>query len=308
MNWSRAGESSATTFGEVREQLLNYFINPAIWTQLLVGGLKIIVIVIAGRLTIKIANKALHHILMAKEKGPLKFDTRRANTFGKLIGNIISYVVNFIMILMILNLFGFRLEPLLAGAGVIGLAVGFGAQSLVKDVITGFFIIFEDQFSVGDVIQINTYKGTVEEIGLRITKIKSWTGEVYIIPNGTISQVTNFSLYNSLAVVDVSVSYEEDIDKAMEVLKTSVHNFFEKSENIVLEPEVLGVQKLGASEVILRVIAECKPNTHAPVARELNGEIKRAFKDAGIAIPYPKLITYHRGEGAEETWKKSSTN
>ena len=108
--------------------------------------------------------------------------------------------------MLILGQVGLNLGPLLAGAGVLGLAIGFGAQSLVKDVITGFFIIFEDQFGVGDVIQIDQFKGTVEEIGIRVTRIKSWTGEVHIIPNGNIKQVTNFSTYNSIAVVDVSIA------------------------------------------------------------------------------------------------------
>jgi small conductance mechanosensitive channel len=162
------------------------------------------------------------------------------------------------------------------------LAVGFGAQSLVKDVITGFFIIFEDQFAVGDIVQVGSFKGTVEEIGLRVTKIRSWTGEVHIIPNGSITQVTNFSIHNSLAVVDVSISYEEDIDKAMKVLKETIKSHYETNENMVAEPEVLGIQQLGASEVVMRITAECKPNTHVAVARELNAEIKKAFDANGM--------------------------
>lgn len=269
--------TEATSWKQAQEQLVSYLTNPAVWTQFLFIAVKIIFIFIIGRIVIKIANKALTHMLVERDKHPLKFDKRRTKTIGKLLGNIITYVVNFIMILMILNQFNIRLEPVLAGAGVLGLAIGFGAQSLVKDVITGFFIIFEDQFAVGDVVQIGTFKGTVEEIGLRVTRVKSWTGELHIIPNGTIAQVTNFSVNNSVAIVDVTITYEEEIDRALKVLRETVSKNYEHNANMVKEPQVLGVQTMGPSEVTLRVTVECKANTQASVSRELYAEIKRAF-------------------------------
>lgn len=261
---------------------------------------KIVLIYIAARIVVKIADKAISHMMKAREKSPLKFDIRRTNTIGKLIHNLISYTINFIALLLILGQVGVNLGPLLAGAGVLGLAIGFGAQSLVKDVITGFFIIFEDQFGVGDVIQIDQFKGTVEEIGIRVTRLKSWTGEVHIIPNGTIKQVTNFSVYNSLAVVDVAISYESDIDRAVEILKETVQKIHEQSEDIVKEPEVLGVQMIANTELKLRIIAECRPNTHPVVARLMNAEIKKQLDANGIEIPYPKMVTYLRSEKAAE--------
>lgn len=291
--------SGLSTWGQFQEKLINYVSNPELWTGLLFTVIKIILIFIAARVIIKVAEKALQHMMMARDKGPIKFDARRSKTVGKLVGNIITYVVNFIMILMILSQFQVNLGPVLAGAGVVGLAIGFGAQSLVKDVITGFFIIFEDQFAVGDVIQVGNYKGTVEEIGLRVTRVKSWTGEVHIIPNGTIVQVTNFSVNNSLAVIDVSVSYETDIDYAMKILEDTVKTFYDTNVDMVKEPEVLGIQMMGATEITLRVTAECKPNQQAGIARKLNAEIKKAFEANGIQIPYPRMITYHRTEKAE---------
>jgi small-conductance mechanosensitive channel len=256
----------------------------------------IILIYIAARITIRITDKMINHMIGAKYRGPIKFDPRRANTIGLLIHNLISYTVNFICVLLILGQLGVNLAPLLAGAGVLGLAIGFGAQSLVKDVITGFFIIFEDQFGVGDVIQIDQFKGTVEEIGIRVTRIKSWTGEVHIIPNGSIKQVTNFSVYNSLAVVDISIAYDADVDKAMQVLKETIARIHADSEQMVKEPELLGVQMIGNSEIKLRIIAECKPNTQGDVARILNAKIKKQFDQHGIEMPYPKTITYVRTE------------
>ncbi|SCW75283.1 small conductance mechanosensitive channel [Paenibacillus tianmuensis] len=292
-------KNGLSTWGQFQEKFINYVSNPELWTGLLFTVIKIVLIYIAARVIIKVAEKALHHMMMARDTGPIKFDARRSKTIGKLVGNIITYVVNFIMILMILSQFQVNLGPVLAGAGVVGLAIGFGAQSLVKDVIIGFFIIFEDQFAVGDVIQVGNYKGTVEEIGLRVTRLKSWTGEVHIIPNGTIVQVTNFSINNSLAVIDVSVSYETDIDFAMKILEDTVKTFYDTSVDMVKEPEVLGVHMMGATEITLRITAECKPNQQSGVARKLNAEIKKIFEANGIQIPYPRMITYHRTEKAE---------
>jgi moderate conductance mechanosensitive channel len=292
------GVTMEETWVQIKDGLLGYLSDPAVWTNLLLVIVKIILIFLIGRVIVTIASKALEHMLVERERSPLKFDPRRTKTIGKLVGNIITYAVNFIMILMILAQFGVSLGPVLAGAGVLGLAIGFGAQSLVKDVITGFFIIFEDQFAVGDVIQIGQFKGTVEEIGLRVTRVKSWTGEVHIIPNGTIQQVTNFSVHNSLAIVDVSVAYEADLDQAVRVLEEAVKGSYETNVDMVKEPEVLGVQMLGATDITLRVTVECKPNMHAVVARELNARIKKAFEAHGIEIPYPKVVSFQRTERA----------
>ncbi|WNR44576.1 mechanosensitive ion channel family protein [Paenibacillus roseipurpureus] len=257
---------------------------------------KIALIYIISRIIIKIADKAITHMIKARDKSSLKIDVRRSNTISILVHNLIAYTVNLVAIMMILGQVGLNLGPLLAGAGVLGLAIGFGAQSLVKDIITGFFIIFEDQFGVGDVIQIDQFKGTVEEIGIRVTRIKSWTGEVHIIPNGNIKQVTNFSTYNSIAIVDVAISYDADLDRAMDALRDIVAKVHESNDNIVKAPEVLGVQLLGNAEMKIRVIAECKPNSQGAVGRILNAEIKKHLDACGIEIPYPRVITSAKQE------------
>jgi small-conductance mechanosensitive channel len=262
--------------------------------------IRIVAIYIVARVINKLSDKLVTRMLAAKYQGPIKFDPRRANTIGRLIHNLVSYTVNFISVMLILGLLGINLGPLLASAGVLGLAIGFGAQSLVKDVITGFFIIFEDQFGVGDVIQIEQVKGTVEEIGIRVTRVKSWTGEVHIIPNGNIKQVTNFSVYNSLAIVDISIPYESDMDKAIEVLKEAVVTIYEDSEMIVKQPEVQGVQMITNSEIKLRIIAECKPNTQGDVVRLMNAAIKKRLDEHGIEAAHPKTVTYLRTERAAE--------
>jgi small-conductance mechanosensitive channel len=278
-------------------KLVAYFNNPDRWIEYSIIAMKIILIVVLARIASKLLNKAIK--MMAKEKDKLRFNPRRTTTIMRLMGNIVNYVISFIMIMMILAVFHVPLGPMLAGAGVVGLAIGFGAQSLVKDIITGFFIIFEDQFAVGDIIQTGSFKGTVDEIGLRVTRIKSWTGEVHIIPNGSIIEVTNFSINNSIAVIDVSIAYEMDIDKAIEIIKQTAVGLSLTNEDILKEPEVLGVQSLAASEVVVRVICECKPNQHYGVGRQMNAEIKKSLDANGIEIPYPRIVSYQRIEKAE---------
>lgn len=289
--------SVKTTIGEIR----NYFIDPHLWTVIILALIKIIIIWVAGRVFAKISKKAIEHMMQEREKSPIKFDPRRTKTIGHLVSNIITYTVNFLMILLIVNQLGFNLAPLLAGAGVLGLAIGFGAQNLVKDVIMGFFIIFEDQFGVGDVIQIGSFKGTVEGIGMRITRLRNWTGEVHIIPNGTIQQVTNFSLHNSVAYIDVSVAYEENVERVVEVLKEEALRLYDVTPDMVSPPEVLGVQNLGASDVVIRVTAECKNNTHFTVMRMMRADFKKALERQGIEIPYPKVVNLLQPSIMEES-------
>jgi len=271
--------------------------DPDVWLAILWVLAKIVLYFVAGRVVVRIAGRAITHMMIERKtesRGPVKIDPRRTQTIGRLVNNVVSYTVNFIVLMLILSELGVDLAPLLAGAGVMGLAIGFGAQSLVKDIITGFFIIFEDQFAVGDVVKTGNFQGTVQEIGLRVTRIKSWTGEVHIIPNGAITEVTNFSTNNSVGVVDVSIAYESDIEKATDVIRRTALEVYEGNENMVKEPEVLGVQTLGASEVVIRVTFECKPMTHFGVGREMNAAIKKALDAEGIEIPYPRLVTFQR--------------
>lgn len=222
----------------------------------------------------RIARAVVRNAFRMGSRSPIQISERRTVTVAKLLENIVAYVVMFIMLIAILGVFDINASGLLAGAGVIGLAVGFGAQSLVKDVITGLFILLEDQFSVGDYVKIGQFEGVVLEIGLRTTKVKSWTGEIHTLPNGSIIQVTNYSVSNSVAFVDVSISYEADIAKAEQVIEDLLVELPSKYEKMVTTPQLLGVQTLAASEVILRVIAEVEPMQHAVIARALRKEIK----------------------------------
>lgn len=274
--------SQISSWDQFKDQTWGYMTDPNNWIQWVTILIKVLVIYIGGRFVNAVTRRAVTHMVQEREKSPLKFDPRRTKTIGRLIGNVISSTVNFFVIILILYQFGFNLAPILAGAGVIGLAIGFGAQSLVKDVITGFFIIFEDQFAVGDVIQTGSFKGTVEEIGIRVTRIRNWTGEVHIVPNGQITQVTNFSTHNSLVVADVTIAADADLEKAMTITKHAVQKLYETSDLIVKEPAILGLQTVTNAEVAIRVTAECRPNSQPEVLRLVNMELLRALDQNGL--------------------------
>jgi small conductance mechanosensitive channel len=189
---------------------------------------------------------------------------------------------------------------ILATAGIGGLAVGFGAQGLVKDVINGFFILFEDQYAVGDFVTIGDTTGTVEEIGLRITKIRSFKGDLTIIPNGQIQKVVNYTRGNMLAVVDVGIAYEMDIEKSIKVIEMVAREYAQENPDIVEEPQVLGVMDLGESQITIRVIARSLPMKQWAVERELRKRIKEAFDRNGIEIPYPRRVVIQYNKGGEQ--------
>jgi moderate conductance mechanosensitive channel len=273
-----------------------YMINSEMWINLGIKSLRILAIIIGTMIVIRISKSLVNNIFQVRLRAPLRLNERRENTLVKLIHNVLTYVIYFISFLMILMEFEIDVKGLIAGAGVVGLAVGFGAQNLVRDVITGFFIIFERQFSVGDYVKISKFEGFVEEIGLRVTKIKSWTGELHILPNSSITEVTNFSIHNSIAVVDISIAYEEEIPQAEKVIQELLEELPKKYEAMVKTPEYLGVQNLGASEVVLRVISEVKPMEHWATGRAMRKEIKLRFDENGIEIPFPRLVMYRRDE------------
>ena len=278
------------------QKLLDKFQNEDTWLALGEGLLKIIAILIITNILIRIGKLMIHNIFKIRNLSPLSTSERREETLSRLLDNVLSYVVYFIAFMMILSVLGIDVKALIAGAGVVGLAVGFGAQSLVKDVISGFFIIFEDQFSVGDHVRIGQFEGNVEAIGLRTTKIKSWTGELHILPNGSIIEVTNFSINNSIAVVDIAIAYGEDIAKAEKVIEEAIQYMPTQYEELVKPPELLGIQTMGATEIVLRVVAETQPMKQAGVSRMIRRDIKLQLDENGIKAPDPKVFMYGSGQ------------
>jgi small conductance mechanosensitive channel len=248
------------------------------WLNIMFSSIRILIIFIITRIVIKVVSRVIDRSMARKQEGKIRVNPRRFVTIGELLKNATSITCNFIMILLLLSEINVQVGPLLASAGVLGLAIGFGAQGLVKDVITGFFIILEDQFAVGDVIQTGTFKGTVEVIGLRTTKLVSWQGEVHIIPNGTIASVTNYSMSNSLAVVDIPMKADLTLDESVHLVKQSLAGIEERDLNIVKVPDVLGIQSMSTSDYVIRVVAECMPNSRSSVERQIQGDVKKILE------------------------------
>lgn len=297
MSAKTGAETAAETAKTVEKAALewkNLLLDEAMWLNVGFVLVKVLLIIIVAAIVVRVAKVLIRKTFSVRIKGPLKYNERRQQTMSKLLENIVAYVVYFMAIIAVLSAFTIDITGLIAGAGVLGLAIGFGAQNLVRDVITGFFIIFEDQFSVGDYVRIGQAEGTVEEIGLRTTKVKGFTGELFIFPNGNVTDVVNFSIHNSIAVVDINVSYESDMAKVEKLIQEFLVDIQDKYEQIIKPPELLGVQNLTTTEVVMRVIAETLPMQHFAVSRGIRRDLKEYLDKQGVEIPYPRMVMVQR--------------
>lgn len=252
----------------------------------LLGKLLIILLIF---ISIKLISSLINRIIDRTLKLDLNtnINNNRATTIVSTLKKVIKYILVFIGLIMTLELLGINTASILATAGIGGLAIGFGAQSLVKDVITGFFILIEDQYSVGDYVQIRDMYGIVEELGLRVTKIRAFSGDLYIIPNGSIDLVTNSSRGDMRALVVVSISNEENIERATAVL-TEALEVFKDNEYIVDGPKVLGVSNIGEYNIDINIWAKTKPMEQWAVEREIRKVAIEALQKANIKRPYQK--------------------
>ena len=235
---------------------------------------------------------------------------KRVKTLSGIMSTSISVIIYAAALMMIITECGVNIGPLLAGAGIAGLAIGFGAQSLVKDVISGFFLIMEDQIRVGDVANIAGIGGLVEAINLRTTRLRDLEGRVHIIPNGKIEVATNFTRDWSRALVEIGVAYKENVDNVIGVLQ----GIGEEMRNdpafkeVILEPmTVLGLDSFGDSSVNIRLYFKTLPIKQWEVAREFRKRVKKAFDEKGIEIPFPHRTVY-MGEGASTGRLKVEAN
>lgn len=244
-----------------------------------------------------VVRRLLHRLLGRLINGK----ARRVETVAALIRSIASAAVWTTAGLMALSELGLNLGPLIAGAGIVGVAVGFGAQNLVRDFLSGIFMLLEDQYGVGDLIDAGPATGTVESIGLRTTRIRDVNGTVWHLPNGHIERVGNKSQLWSRALLDIDVSYQTDIAHATEVIKRAAQTMCDDpafSESILSEPEVWGVENLGMDSVTIRLVLKTAPHDQLSVSRELRARIKTAFDEAGIEIPFAQRTIWHRnGDG-----------
>lgn len=225
---------------------------------------------------------------------------QRAMTVSNLIVSAARYVVWTIAAIMVLAEIGIDIGPLLAGAGIAGLAIGFGAQTLVKDVISGIFLLFDDIIHVGDLITFGDTTGTVEAISLRLIKVREFDGELVMIPAGELRTFGNKSMGFARVIVPVGVSYEQDLDDVLEALEEVAQEWASLPENQerMLEeaPQVQAVMDLGDSAVTARIVAQVVPGEQFPAERDLRALVKRRFDERGIEIPFPRRTVYVRQE------------
>ena len=221
-----------------------------------------------------------------KSDGRLSMDSQRAKTLGEVMKSVLKYSVYFIGITAMASIIFGGISITFASIG--GVALGLGAQSLIKDLINGFFILFENQFGVGDYITIGNFSGIVSSIGIRTTIIKDFNGDIHCITNGSILEVTNHSRSDSSFIVDVNIAYKEDIDNAISVIEKTCEEFKKENEKDIKEPiNVLGVVALGASGVTIRVLGKAKPLRQWDMERELRKLIKVTLDKNNIEIPFP---------------------
>ncbi len=228
---------------------------------------------------------------------------QRAETLGAVLRSGATLVIFTIAAFMALAEFDVNLGPLIASAGIVGIALGFGAQSLVRDFLTGIFMLVEDQYGVGDIIDVGEAAGVVEEVKLRTTKLRDVHGTLWHIPNGEIHRVANKSQEWARAVLDIEVAYDTDIPHAMTVIKRTAVGLWEDAlehATVLEEPEIWGVEAFGASAIAIRLVLKVEPSEQWAVSREMRRRLKAAFDEEGIQIPFPqRTIWVHNVEDEE---------
>ncbi|NNG17476.1 MAG: mechanosensitive ion channel family protein [Gemmatimonadales bacterium] len=273
--------------------------GPWLLRQLLRGAIIVLLAVVGLRVAKGLMRRVQRHIEEEERESPGE-DTQRARTVAQLAYGVARVVIWITAILLVLNLF-FPIGPLLAGVGVFGLALSFGAQSLVKDMISGFFILLENQFGIGDIIEVNGTSGAVERMTLRIVAVRDVEGVLHVIPNGTITQVSNKTKEWARVVLDVGVGYPEQVDSVIQVLREIAKEFAEDkawAHQLTGATEVLGVQELSDSAVSIRVITMTRPGRQWDVKRELRRRIKNRFDSEGIEIPFPQRTVHLKSSPA----------
>ncbi|MEM8716076.1 MAG: mechanosensitive ion channel domain-containing protein, partial [Cyanobacteria bacterium P01_G01_bin.4] len=267
--------------------------------------LELLVIIVVTYLLLRIIESAIEHLFAAIAEGRfITVDTsprltQRIETFSGVIKGAALVLISGVGTLVGLATIGIDIAPILAGAGILGLAVSFGAQSLVKDIINGFFILLEDQYGVGDVVSIDGSSGFVERMNLRITQLRSGDGNLITVPNGSITVVENLTSHWSRVNLGIEVAYSTDLDKAIEVIGREARQMLRErywKDLIVDEPQVLGVDGFGENSIIIRLWIKTLPLKHFEVGREYRKRIKKAFDREGISIPFPQRSIWFENE------------
>jgi moderate conductance mechanosensitive channel len=280
-------------------------------TWLIGKPLAILVIALIAVLVRWLASKAIDRVVRRAENASLgggrsghNRRAARARGLGSLLKSITTTVVFGIAVVMVLDELGMNVAPILASAGVLGLAVGFGAQNLVKDFLSGVMMMIEDQYGVGDEVDLGEAVGTVEHVALRVTRVRDVDGTVWYVRNGEILRVGNASQNWARTVLDVNVGYDQDLRRVRELLEEVAHGLWDDEDyrDVILEePEVWGVQALTPDWVTVRVTLKTAPLKQWGVAREMRERIKARFDHEGISMQVPQRLAWHKSPGREAT-------
>lgn len=260
------------------------------------SGLQIILVIILTLIGLKVVQVISRKIFstLTRRKDDVEFQ-KRADTLRSVIQYLLTISILVTAVIIVLGELGIEIGPILAAAGIVGLAVGFGAQSLVQDVISGFFILLEDQIRVGDVVQVAGTDGLVEKINLRMTILRDLAGNVHYVRNGKIDIVTNMTKEYSRYVFDIGVAYREDVDEVIDIIKQVDEDLRNDPafKNDIIEPmEILGLDQFADSAIIIKTRTTTKPIKQWGVAREFNRRLKKRFDEENIEIPFPHVTLY----------------
>jgi small-conductance mechanosensitive channel len=267
---------------------------------LLVDGIKIGIVVILGLIGYLITSRLVPRmvrktIALRMRDKPEPAIAKRSKTISYVITNTIGVIIGIIVLFTILGQVGVNIGPALASLGIAGLAISFGAQSLIKDVINGLFILIEDQYGIGDVVKVGGIAGLVEEVNLRRTVLRDLDGVVHYVPNSEIGTASNFTKEYSRVNLNVSVGYGEDLERVIEVTNRICKKMFEEKEwreKIIKVPQVLRVDALGESGIDIKILGDTRPSMQWDVMGELRKRIKTVFDQEGIEIPWPHMKVY----------------
>ena len=265
-------------------KLWDFLTSEALWDAVIRASIKIIGIVVVAYLIVFFGKRIIANVFSISMRTPLNHSERRQKTILKLVQSVISYVVYFSAILAVLSVLNINVAGLLAGAGIAGLAIGFGAQSLVKDVISGFFIIFEDQFGVGDHIRLNNAEGTVVEIGLRTTKVRGSSGEQHIIPNGAIGTVINYSVNDTSTFVDFDIPVTKNIDEVERRVQAYLNTLPDQYKELTKIPLLMGVQNFTQTNATVRIKVETVSMQHNKMARIIRKDLLSLLEEFDVKM------------------------
>ena len=278
-------------------QAANAVISPEFWLGVGMTALRVGLTIALALLAIGVVTRIKKRWVASVQDDPATDKRRqRVLTTSDLLGSVARYVIWAITIVTVLAMIGFDVRALLAGAGIAGLAIGFGAQTLVKDVISGFFLLFDDTLGNGDLIRIGADTGTVEYVGLRLIKVRKFDGELLMVPAGELRTFGNKSVGYARAIVEVGLSYEQNATEALRVLEEVAAEWAatDHAREVMVEeaPQVQALLALGDSAVTARVVVQVQPGEQFPAERQLRSLIKTRFDERGIEIPFPRRTVY----------------